>query len=444
MELAARNQSQASIERAVAWVDSEEFMTRTSGQLLVRLNHLTAEWEAFYANNNNLISAAHRANNVDEVAIHAAVMATVEPLYLEAKSAIYTRMQELAPQPADHGIQQQPAQAAPQQIVVTLQGKHNVENTWGDFDGTLTKWRGFRDLFTDRVHNDADLAPAYKFKLLKNSLTGNAATSLGDWELTDENYAEAWDRLNHLYDQVYITGARLMRKLNNLIKLEKPTGYHLQKMSNIGNEVYRQLRALQFPVEHVDFVFIFALHDRLDTETSTKWNLERNTERPTLINFLAFLDRQARALMGTQYNDNKVKDGKKRPSIAEIAHVTPKRPKHALTAHKPNEQNTCALCKETHALFKCAKFLASSLTARKQVVKTNNLCLNCLRAGHLFRDCSYKECFRCNIKHNSLLCPENPYNKVVASVSTENKVTTRSKFRKKSEIPASSTTQQQN
>lgn len=430
MELAIRNQSQASIERITAWVDSEEFGTRTSGQLLIRLNHLSAEWDVFHINNNSLISAA---NDPQEAAIHAELIANLEPIYLETKAAIYTRIQELTPNQANGNIQQQqPAQAAPQQIVVKLQGKHDVENTWGEFDGSLTKWRAFRDLFTDRVHNNADLAPAYKFKLLKTSLTGNAATSLGDWELTDENYAEAWDRLNHLYDQIYITGAKLMRRLNNLNKLDKATGYHLQKMSNIGNEVYRQLRALQFPVEHIDFVFIYALHDRLDTETSTKWNLERNTERPTLANFLAFLDRQARALMGTQYNDNKSKDLKKRPSIAEAAQFTPKRPKIASTPQTPSEPIKCALCNEAHALFKCAKFLASSLASRKQLVKTKNLCLNCLRAGHAYRDCSYKACFRCNVKHNTLLCPENPYNKVVVSVSTENKILTRSKANKRS------------
>lgn len=62
------------------------------------------------------------------------------------------------------------------------------------------------------------------------------------------------------------------------------------------------------------------------------------------------------------------------------------------------------------------KFKEISLPERKKVTRENELCHNCLKPFHVSKDCFGKECVRCNKKHNSLLCPENPQNKLVSSI----------------------------
>lgn len=407
--LVARNQSVASIRAVVRFIEDDEFVNRNFAQVKTRLQYLNAQWPIFVENNNLLRVEA--ADQNDEQA-HIELFDEIEQLYLEIKAALVMRAAELEqanqrPQP----VQQPNVQQNPQQIVVRLhQNRRDIENTWGDFDGTLTKWRGFCDLFADRVHNDDELSPAHKFRLLKNSLKGDAARALGDWEITDDNYLEAWNRLKELYEQTYVTGGKLMRKLWSLQKLDRANGTALQKLSNIGNEVFRQLRALQFPVVGIDYVFVYILHDKLDVETSTKWNLERASERPTLPEFLAFLDRHARAALSAHgVPDTPSVDNKKRQTN-EQPKVNAKRWKP--DASKPSEPLKCVSCSEAHPLHRCPEFLKLTLANRRQVVRTNNLCLNCLRAGHMCKECPSKECFRCKTKHNSLLCNENPLNKV--------------------------------
>lgn len=216
-----------------------------------------------------------------------------------------------------------------------------------------------------------------------------------------------------------------MQRLISVQKLDKATGYGLQKLSNIGNDVFRQIRALGFPAEQAGFMFVFILHDRLDPETSIKWNLERNTEFLVLPDFLSFLDKQARALVTIQYHDgNKAstsRDNRKRGTVAERANSDPKRSKNDSGESKKFDGLTCPVCGEAHNTFKCPKFINMGLTARKQLVKSKNLCNNCLKTGHMSKECYGKECHRCNVKHNSLLCNENPQNKVVASVQTRAK-----------------------
>lgn len=434
-ELIARNQSRQSIKAVIDYIEDDQFNARNYVQLSNQLSHLIKQWGAF-AENSNLLRI--HANDDDEEKEHADIYMSIEQLYLESKSILEFRINEL-----NAAEQQQQQQFIPQEyvpvpqpqpIVVRVeQPKRDIENTWGEFNGNLTKWRAFCDLFTDRVHNDDALAPAHKFRLLKSSLKGTAAAALGDWELSDGNYAEAWNRLKELYEQTYLTGSKLVQRLIALPKLDKATGQGIQKMSNIGNEVFRQLRALKYPTENVDFMFIFILHERLDDETCIKWNLERTTEYPKLSEFLAFLDRQARALTTIQESKKTfvASTERKRISVAEQAKFVAKRSKVEATEAKQPEQAKCANCKGSHTIYKCYKFKEMTLSARKELVKANRLCLNCLKPGHVVKDCPGKECYRCNKKHNSLLCSENPANKPNTPVQQKANVVTRS-ARKKS------------
>lgn len=93
------------------------------------------------------------------------------------------------------------------------------------------------------------------------------------------------------------------------------------------------------------------------------------------------------------------------------------------TQVKP-EKHTCTMCPEEHLTRKCPKFLKLNLTNRKEKARTANLCFNCLSPGHTIKDCKSGQCNRCEKKHNSLLCSENPNNRNVNSgqmVSTRKK-----------------------
>lgn len=444
-ELIARNQSRTSIQAVIDYVEDAEFPNRNYVQVHNRHQYLLDQWTAFKESSNSLRA---EAQDEQEEQAHAATFVEIEGLYLETKSILELRLNAIveADNAANAHIQQEPVQAVPQEpreIVVRIdQPKRDIENTWGEFNGNLTKWRAFCDLFTDRVHNDDTLAPANKFRLLKNSLKGHAAASLGDWELSDGNYAEAWSRLKELYEQTYLTGSKLVQRLTSLPKLDKATGAGIQKMSNIGSEVFRQLRALKYPTENVDFMFIFMLHDRLDDDTAIKWNLERTSEFPKLSEFLGFLDRHARALTTIQSETKKSSgsnEERKRIVVAEQAKFNVKRAKFD-NESKQSESPKCAMCQESHTIYKCAKFLGLNLSKRGQFVKVNDLCLNCLKSGHLAKDCRGKECIRCNVKHSSYLCKENPLNKQSASTPAKAQTVTRSGRKSKPTNASSNTT----
>lgn len=414
-ELANRNQSARSVRNIIDYIEDENFQNRNYEQLDTRLTYLQEQWAIFAVNNNHLIA---NPEDQDDIEIHQRLFNELEPLYLEAKAILKNRLQAL--QPVQENVVQQPPVNQvqnPQQIVVQVQGTKNVENTWGEFDGNLTNWQEFHDMFKTAVHDNEQITPAFKFQHLKKSLKGKAAEALGNWQLTDNNYLEAWARLKELYEQKYQTGKELVRKLFTVQKLERASGAMLQKLCNTAHEVIRQLRALEFPIDHCDFMLVYIIHDKLDAETSKAWEFARQTEVPAVHELLTFLDRQAKVLAASQGMERPKEqfDFRKRISVTNESKFVAKRPRFEI----PNIREPCKLlCNEAHPLHRCPKFIKLPLASRKKYVREHTLCRNCLKETHWSKDCPAKACLRCNAKHNSLLCDENPLNKTVMSIQT--------------------------
>lgn len=71
----------------------------------------------------------------------------------------------------------------------------------------------------------------------------------------------------------------------------------------------------------------------------------------------------------------------------------------------------CPMCGEEHRMIRCAPFKQLTLQEKWYYALNGGVCLNCLRWGHSsFRCIQEGACHRCGLRHNSLLCPQNPDN----------------------------------
>jgi hypothetical protein len=76
---------------------------------------------------------------------------------------------------------------------------------------------------------------------------------------------------------------------------------------------------------------------------------------------------------------------------------------HVSAKKQGKSSNQCVICKQQYHLYQCKEFLALSVTQRVGEIKKHQLCLNCLRAGHISENCLAGNCKTCHKKHNSLL-----------------------------------------
>lgn len=209
-----------------------------------------------------------------------------------------------------------------------------------------------------------------------------------------------------------------MRKFNSLPTLNYANGAMLQMLSNTTHEVLRQLRALDYPVRNYDLFIVHGIHERLDGETSKAWEFFRGSETPTVQELLDFLDRHAKALSNVHSLEQKEASKKRKHEETQ-----PNSEGRRFKAEKPEGEtgkrllpNMCAICNNKHPVHACPSFLKMNQASRKKNVKEHNLCRNCLKPHHISKDCYGGPCSRCDVKHNSLLCPENPANRIVATI----------------------------
>lgn len=287
-----------------------------------------------------------------------------------------------------------------------------IINTWGEFDGNPLKWHGFLSSFIAAVHNNPDVPSVAKFKHLQEALKGKAATALGSWDITSENYESAWERLLSLFNRKYPRIQAYVGQIVDLPTLHETTADGLQKMAHTTYEVLRQLKALGLPTDSWDLMIVCMLHAKLDPQTCCEWELNRdNDDDPKLAFMLNFLERRAAAYAhrpsanqtANNQNQNATAQRFKQQSAQTIA--TPST--STATKDSTKKVHYCHDCRQAHQVYQCPVFLAMNMSARSQYVEKYKLCPNCLRLGHNIDSCRYQGCFKCTggPKHNLLLCP---------------------------------------
>lgn len=170
-------------------------------------------------------------------------------------------------------------------------------------------------------------------------------------------------------------------------------------------------------------VFIHLIQSKLDEKTSVAWDNKREfNARPTLAEFTNFLDRRARSLRNAYHSEAATTvmnhNERKRSSNhhkhqSDTKRFKPNSSNSSHTAVKSEKQVACAVCPEEHPTRKCPVFAKLNLAARKDKVRQENLCYNCLGKNHAVRDCESGKCTRCDKKHNTLLCSKEPKNRGV-------------------------------
>lgn len=277
------------------------------------------------------------------------------------------------------------------------------------------------------------------------SLKGDALDALGHWQITDGNYEHAYARLCNLYDQPHLAATDLMNRIYDVEVLKYSSSKGLQNLSNIANDVKRQMAALNYNTEHWDVMFITILQKKLDNESKKEWEIKRDPLNPTLDQMLTFIENRARALANLKLNVETHQEHKEQKDFRENKgnrkrfgdkqdYPYPKKKPFTQSNFEQQNKQTpknmiCAFCNGFHLSRSCNKYLANDQKGRERMLKEKGLCFNCLSSGHMAKFCLFGSCTRCKAKHNSTICPANPF--VKSNNILSNKVKTEKKRARK-------------
>lgn len=167
---------------------------------------------------------------------------------------------------------------------------------------------------------------------------------------------------------------------------------------------------------------VAAIHAKLDSASQLLFEWETEHIEPDLHTMMQFLTKRMQRLSKEEeYLGNKVtyQDAQKARARNESGNrssgasesIVQKRLK--LTQPRASAVNIlCVCCKGAHSTHTCETFKRMSVHDRKEFMKNEEACENCLSYEHPTDYCKGGPCKKCKNKyHNSLLCPLGYFNK---------------------------------
>lgn len=229
------------------------------------------------------------------------------------------------------------------------------------FNGDLTEWISFKDLFESLVHTNGTLSDTVKFHQLKNHLKGVALDTIRGYQTSGVNYKAAWNDLKKRFDRKNeIVQEYIRRFLEVPAILHKATYSNLRMIVDTTNQMLRALPGQGVAVKDWDPFINFIIDVKLDEDTRMEWKTHiGRKDKMTVKELLEFLETRAVEIQPTQGDrlskllngDNKKTQGRRIFQINQATKGNP--PSSSFASNRPK----CEACSRTnHNLSDCFKF----------------------------------------------------------------------------------------
>ncbi|XP_050294296.1 uncharacterized protein LOC126734641 [Anthonomus grandis grandis] len=272
-----------------------------------------------------------------------------------------------------------------------------------EFSGSYESWTQFRGTFEALIDKNPSLPKVQKFYYFQSALKGDAAQIISSLTATDGNYAVAWNLLKERYENKRAIIHAHMKAIFSLPSLKEDNHIQLRKFLDNFQKHYRCLKNLGENVDNWDTPLIYLLTSKFGQLTRREWEIySKNFDSPSILNLTTFLTERCHLLESIDFKVQNKHDPNPQKSYG-----TPKTFTNAVF------ENKCPVCKDSHFVYACEKFLKLPVSEKYSEAKRLKLCTNCLRPGHFASVCTSKHsCRACQRRHHSLLhYPTNNFEK---------------------------------
>ncbi|XP_075162888.1 uncharacterized protein LOC142235521 [Haematobia irritans] len=271
------------------------------------------------------------------------------------------------------------------------------------FDGKYLEYKNFINTFNNLVHKDPNIPVTEKFNHLLSCLSGEALSTIKAFQVTDENYQSALDRLKERYDNDTLIFLENVTSMFEISKSSKPVPKQLRNIVDTISALYSSLKSLGSYEQICDAFIIHLAMSKVDPDTKQKWDeFIDYSKLPSWTDCCSMLDRRCQQLDAQCRRTSKQQN----PSTSSnYSHNNQPSKQHSLLAKNMTQEIICNHCsKSGHFITTCQRFIVLTPNQRMEQAKQQKLCLNCLAKGHMYMQCpSRYSCRFCKQKHHSLL-----------------------------------------
>ncbi|XP_073841504.1 uncharacterized protein [Musca autumnalis] len=266
------------------------------------------------------------------------------------------------------------------------------------FNGKYSEYKNFINSFKQIIDREHGLSNIEKFNHLLNCLHGHALETVKAFQVTNENYPKALERLKARYDNSTLIFMENISTLFDLPDVSKPSSGQLRSLVDNVSALYSSLQSLGSPTDIVNAMLIHIVMGKVDGDTKRKWKDSLDFSKlPTWEDCSNILERRCQYLESLDSNTSS-----RRPDH-NSGKSNQKLSKHGYTFSC--SKRVCVFCsKSDHYIAQCQRFKDLDVPIRFENVKKLGLCINCLAKGHQVTSCpSSFKCKHCSRSHHTML-----------------------------------------
>jgi hypothetical protein len=279
------------------------------------------------------------------------------------------------------------------------------------FEGNILGFQSFWDTFESRVHSNSQLNLIDKFDYLVSRCKGPAAEALSAIPRTSAGYELAVSTLKRRFGRrAPVINLRLTELIESKRLSDDCSTAELRKLLDLMNIHVRSLLSLGLSDEGGAEWIGPVLIARLPLRLRLRWE-EMNPEEgvcKSLEEFLDFFHKMVEIEEASQGSSCK-RNAFVRKESSNTRTSIPKYSRKPNISSSLNTEVSAAVCRNCKAsdhsrVWKCPRFLSSTMEERRELCKRLFLCFNCLSQGHSVTSCSSSSrCRKCNGKHHTFL-----------------------------------------
>ena len=253
---------------------------------------------------------------------------------------------------------------------------------------------------------------------LKTSLTGQAKAEISGMGFSSQSYYHAWDILCEKYGRSDVSQRSIQEKTYSS---SNSTGgfYEHRQICKCGSNVVNTLTQLGYTSDLEAEAGLSSTTRKRSPQLREQWlqyMQDRRLLRGNLIIFKEWLASKAVIHENLLTQTNSSFDRNKFQSRDK-----PKRSTSASNAEESSKTKNfdCPLKDGHHTVWTGGKFKSMKVNERREQVQKFRLCSNCLRPGHMSKDCKSRTCSvpSCGRRHNRLLHSDLPKKETTKNVS---------------------------
>ncbi|XP_015119829.1 uncharacterized protein LOC107043042 [Diachasma alloeum] len=269
-------------------------------------------------------------------------------------------------------------------------------------------WKEFSDLFTSLMGSKSTIPPVEKLVRLKSSLRGPTAALISTIPLSDQNYENAWRKLQKKYDDPRLLAQYLFSRVLELPKITKPTEQNLTDNVAAVVESLDQLRTVAGLSEAnlTEQLFAHLLRKSLDAESLRQWELKLGDAKdfPSLKEFVVFVESCARGInAGSKLHSRQQITAPSKPPIKKKGAYAATQQVEDSAQQNSHQRKECSMCKGNHFVDKCQQFKELDPVKRNGLAIDKKLCFRCLGTHKKDRCSSDEQCHKCKGSHHTLI-----------------------------------------